>query len=185
MQEKFVKAVVDASGAHYTLELQCVNGATVTLPNFQISLETLYADGSSISVGDTLMYSRGSDDILLPPFYPYGNPQGDPTRHTGGKGKGQIQDIEQRPVLGLRANMLQNSNTSKKTPINYGTEGRGVVTEWINGIPMNVIISNINDPAFAFIPNGTDVFFHASYDPDGNLQIDYLSLSEGDNADPE
>lgn len=181
MFERFVKATVETLASSYKLNFSCVNGADATGHSITISNSNVYVTGAELQEGDTLMFNLDKDGTLKGGLYPFGDPAGNPPSCQGGKGKGTVGDTEQRaaPIqtkrVGATAAMASPSPSVSSTPLQVS---------WINGVWMDNSINVILDPAYAELPFGTQVYFDCSYDPDGNLQVNYIALSEGDLGDP-
>jgi hypothetical protein len=181
MSERFVKATVESLPDSYRLNFSCVNGADASGHSITISNTNLYVTGAELQEGDTLMFNLAKDDTLKGGLYPFGDPVGNPPSCQGGKGKGTVGDTEQRaaPIqtkqLGASAAMANPIPSVSSTPLSV---------RWINGIWMNNSIDLILDPAYLELPFGAEVYFDCSYDSDGNLQVNYVALSEGDAGDP-
>ena len=181
MSERFVKATVETLPDSFRLNFSCVNGAEATGQSITISNSNTYVTGAELQEGDTLMFNLAEDDTLKGGLYPYGDPTGNPVNCQGGKGKGTSGDIEQRaaPIqtkrVGATAAMATPSASVSTTPLQVS---------WINGVWMDSSIHIILDPAYVELPWGTQVYFDCSYDTDGNLQVNYIALSEGDFGDP-
>ncbi len=181
MSERFVKATVETLPDSYRLNFTCINGADATGRSITISNSNVYVTGAELQEGDTLMFNLAKDDTLKGGLYPFGDPVGNPPSCQGGKGKGNIGDLEQRaaPIqfkqMGATAAMASPVASVSSTPI---------AVHWINGIWMDELITTILDPAYVELPFGAEVYFDCSYDADGNLQVNYVALSEGDFGDP-
>jgi hypothetical protein len=177
MLEKFVRATVQTIPNSYNLVFSCINGAPVTGRSLTVPQTARYADGSEFSNGDQLMFSLAADDSLLPGFYPFNDPGGNPLSMNGGKGKGTMSDIEQR----VAPTLAQQSNAAASEP---ATSTLPLQVQWINGISMSETIMVVLDPGYASLPGGTEVFFQCYYDSDNNLYADYVAVSLGNCGDP-
>jgi hypothetical protein len=181
MFEKFVRATVQTIPNSYKLIYSCINGAPAADQSLTVPQTERYADGSEFADGDVLMFSLAADDSLLPGFYPFKDPEGNPINFNGGKGKGVINDIEQRQSAPVGALKQRSSAAASPAP---AADTIPLQVHWINGIWMSETITMVLDPGYASLPSGTEVFFQCSYDSDNNLQADYVAVSEGDCGNP-
>jgi hypothetical protein len=188
MFEKFVRATVQLiPNSAYKLNFSCINGVAVANRSLNVPLTSRYANGSEFVNGDALMFSLAQDDSLLPGFYPFNDPNGNPVALAGGKGKGTVGDVEQRgggetpqsPAL-----MQQRQSNAAMASSEPAVATMPIQVNWINGIWMSESITIVLDPGYPSLSAGTSIYFQCSYNPDGMLVADYVALSAGNCGDP-